>query len=88
MRLLLWWKRLICAVGLGDHLDEFCEQCGRSVDLVWHASDELWAEIVGGPTGVRCPRCFDAECYRRGKFIRWVPCVVRIRLDGDWTPTE
>jgi hypothetical protein len=88
MKLLLGWKRFVCWVGLGDHLLEFCERCGRHVGLVWHASDALWLEIVGEPTGVLCTGCFDDECYRRGKFIRWVPCVVRIRLDGDWVPTE
>lgn len=54
---------------------EICMACGRPVGphtgSWWHAPDELWIEVNGGPVGVRCPPCFTAACQARGYWIHW-----------------
>jgi len=88
MSVLLLLKRLICRLGFGDRLIEFCHACGREVEQVWRAPDSLWRSITGEEEGVRCVPCFDAECYARGCLLRWRPEVAAHRaVDGDWIPT-
>lgn len=85
MNLLLAIKRLICALGFGSRLVEFCQSCGRTVQQTWRSSDELWLEATGKPeVGVRCIPCFDKAHYANGKILRWVPHVAHIRIGGRW----
>lgn len=77
MKLLLWLKLFICKIGYGDRLTEFCQECGRTTDLVWWAPDALWLELTGERHGggVRCTACFDRTATRRGIILRWRPEV-------------
>jgi hypothetical protein len=52
---------------------EICYACGRPVDVVWTAPDELWLRIVGGPGGILCVACFDGLCRSEDTYLRWVP---------------
>lgn len=81
MKLRLWVKRLIVAVGLGDRLVEFCEVCGRRQPLVWWSSDALWLQLNGRVNGAVCPTCFDCEAERQGMILRWVPEVYHVRVE-------
>jgi len=40
-------KRLLCRIGLGSWLTEFCDDCGGKQPLVWWASEPLWLEVTG-----------------------------------------
>ncbi len=86
----LWWsirltvKDLVCAIGLGDRLVEYCERCGRRQPLYWRADNTTWAEVTGYQTpegdnapGVLCPECFDTLAQRCPGIttLRWVPQV-------------
>lgn len=88
-RPLVLLKLAICRLGLAGvvGLVEFCHRCGHRVRDVWWAHPELWREVVcAGDAGVRCLRCFDAECRERGKFISWAPLVTHRRdPQGRWT---
>ena len=44
---------------------EVCQSCGSAVALVWHARDEDWNRVIGGPNGIRCARCFVAEAWEK-----------------------
>lgn len=81
MSALLAIKRLICALGFGDRLVEFCDACGRETDLVWLAPDDLWADITGETTGggAYCTRCFGQACDARGLILRWRPEIAHLR---------
>lgn len=57
---------------------EYCKDCGRTQELVWHAPNELYAEVTGQKNesdmgGVTCPRCFTKRAELLGKFLRWTP---------------
>ena len=52
---------------------EICYDCGKPVEVVWTAANELWNKIIGGPAGILCIRCFDDRCRDEGKYLRWVP---------------
>jgi hypothetical protein len=52
---------------------EICGECGRPVDVVWTADDELWLEVVGQPGGLLCIPCFDTKVERSGLFLCWTP---------------
>lgn len=69
-RLRYWWHRYV-----RRYRYEICRACGRPVGLVWTTEDALWNDVVGGPHGIRCIPCFDAELEHRGLFVRWVPKV-------------
>lgn len=72
-------SRIVCVV-------QFCHRCGRRDGLIWWAPDELWTQIMGGPGGVRCVRCFDRECQERGIGLLWVPRVdARKDAQGRWS---
>ena len=88
-RLLVHLKRALCRLHLAGvvGLVEFCGTCGRRVRDVWWAPDALWREVTGEQHGggVRCIRCFDRECYARGKLLQWSPRVAHERgPDGQW----
>lgn len=54
---------------------EICRTCGgrvgRATGSWWRADDALWAEVVGAPNAVLCPRCFTEAADRRGIPVRW-----------------
>lgn len=61
---------------------EICRDCGLPVSLgiggtYWHAPNELWNLVMGGPDatddpgGCLCPACFTRECERQGIEIHW-----------------
>ena len=51
---------------------EVCMDCTRPYDLVWAAPDALWNEVVGSPTGMLCPDCFDRRCNAKGIYPYFV----------------
>lgn len=84
-RLRLALKRLVCRLGFGSFLIEFCRECGRETPLVWRAPDALWLATTGETEGVRCPECFDVACYRNGQILRWVPEIAHSKdANGNW----
>jgi len=86
MRPLLWLKRVVCAVGLGAWLIEFCDCCGARVRDVWWAHPELWTKVTGNEdAGTLCLRCFAEACYAHGFFVRWTPIATHHRDSlGRW----
>jgi hypothetical protein len=62
-------------------ITEVCWDCGAQVGLYWHASDELWALVMGEPGGLLCVRCFDRRAWDQGRLLRWEPI-----LDGRRQP--
>ena len=44
--------------------EEICESCSAAVAVVWHARDEEWEAVIGGPGGLRCTRCFAAHPHK------------------------
>lgn len=83
--MLLALKRLICWLGFGDRLVEFCDCCGRRPMFVWWAPPALWNEIVGPYEALRCERCFDREARAKGISLRWVPRAEHRCVDGEWS---
>jgi hypothetical protein len=66
-------KDLLCRIGLGSLLIEYCDDCGIRQPLVWWCNDkQLWSEITGG-VGTHCPKCFDARAAKLGIHLRWYP---------------
>jgi len=55
---------------------EFCDACGRRMDLVWHTSDILWKRLVP-EGGCLCTRCFDGRARKQHLLVMW-----RADLDG------
>jgi hypothetical protein len=60
---------------------EICHSCGSAVAAVWHARDEEWEAVVGGPGGIRCVRCFAAEAEQKGIHLAFVT----VSFEEDWT---
>lgn len=65
---------------------EYCNDCGAEQPLVWSASDELYAEVMGidiekGMGGVTCPECFNKRAKAKGISIIWRP-----EEDGRFDP--
>ncbi len=75
MKIRLWIKRLIVAIGFGDRLIEFCDVCGVHQPLSWWADESLWWNLVGKHAGCLCPRCFDERATAAGLFLVWRPEV-------------
>jgi hypothetical protein len=70
----LKFKDLVCRVGLGDWLIEYCDDCGRTQPLVWWCDDpELWLRVKGETGGVLCPECFNQRASLYGIPLRWYP---------------
>lgn len=66
-----WWWRVV-----RRYEWEICDACGRPAarglgDTYWFAPNSLWNEVEGGPNGVRCPPCFDADCRGLNIDISW-----------------
>jgi hypothetical protein len=75
------FKDLLCNVGLGYLLIEYCNRCGRKQPLVWWCKDNaLWIEVNGTSAGALCLECFDSAACRLGYFIRWYPAQEGERL--------
>lgn len=85
----LFLKNLVCQLGFGSWLIEFCEECGNEVEVYWHAPDSLWHLITGKDEGVLCVRCFDDTCRELGFHLQWVPTVNKMRSpSGEWVEPE
>lgn len=78
------FKRAVIWIGLGYlfTLIEFCRDCGIEQPVVWSASDELWAEVMGVRQSPLCPACFDLRLQILGIGVRWVP-QVEYRFDSE-----
>ena len=63
---------------------EICQRCGSAVALVWHASDEDWEKVVGGPGGLRCASCFAAEAREKGIHLAFLA----VPLKDGWTEPQ
>lgn len=48
-----------------------CDACGEDYLLVWYAPNDLWNQINGGPTGKKCPLCFERACEEAGLLLVW-----------------
>lgn len=67
-------KNLMCRIGLGSMLIEYCNACGVRQPLVWWCRDtRLWTKVNGTEGGALCPQCFTEKANRLGIFIRWYP---------------
>lgn len=81
LRLSIKW--LICKLGFGGMLIEYCQDCGIEQPVLWHAENELYSAVSGvsphdasgNISGCLCPRCFDCRAEAKGIFLRWVPEV-------------
>jgi hypothetical protein len=67
-RLRAFWHHVV-----RGYASETCTDCGKRVEVVWLASNELWSEHAGTTKGVLCPGCFDCILERKGIFVRWRP---------------
>lgn len=75
-------KDLVCWLGFGDRLIEYCGDCGIRQPLVWWSPSDLWERITGHATptgdnaaGVLCPRCFDRRAESLGLLLQWRPSL-------------
>jgi Zn finger protein HypA/HybF involved in hydrogenase expression len=71
MRLLV--KNLMCWLGCGDWLTEYCQDCGASQPIVWRADATLWHDVGCEQSTILCPRCFSERAELKGYFIQWSP---------------
>lgn len=72
MRLI--FKNLLCRLGLGGWLIEYCQICGVRQPISWWCqSKELWMHVAGSKNAVLCPTCFDKRAEKLGIFLRWHP---------------
>jgi hypothetical protein len=82
------WSALLRAawlvVGRGYYL-EICQQCGRKVEVVWHADDDLYeAATHARGCGVFCVACFDRLAdATTGSYVVWRP-VIAHPGGGTW----
>lgn len=68
------FKDLLCWMGLGSLLVEYCNRCGVKQPIVWWCRNtELWIKVNGTMAGALCPECFDRGAAELGVFIRWYP---------------
>ena len=67
-------KAILCRIML---VVEYCHDCGRTQPVVWHATDDLWAQVSGHPdgSGVLCPDCFDRRAQAMGMLLLWEPRI-------------
>jgi hypothetical protein len=63
---------------------QICGYCGRSETPIWHADDDLYAQVTEGI--ISCPDCFTDVCRRKGIKLVWRPVRNEDSLDanGDW----
>jgi hypothetical protein len=54
---------------------EICGECGRPVDQVWVAGNQLWRDVMGHDGGLLCIPCFNRKLEKHGCFVRWIPTV-------------
>lgn len=56
-------------------MTEICQRCGKEHNMVWHASDNLWFEVIGKEGGVLCVNCFDllfrTTTEKDRRFLYW-----------------
>ena len=79
-RVRAFWHQVICRYD-----SEICGECGRRVDPVWWADDELWLKVMDNGGGLLCLRCFDSALDEQGIALRWSPVVIR---DDTKEPTR
>ena len=55
-------RALIARIRELEEEGEVCQNCGKKVDLVWHAPDKLWKSVTDfkGGGGILCIGCFEA----------------------------
>jgi hypothetical protein len=63
---------------LRGHETEICYRCGRGVDVVWHAPDELFWRVNGSDVGCLCVGCFDLMAEQQGLVLFWEVAA------GEW----
>lgn len=64
-------KDLLCRVGLGSLLIEYCDDCGIEQPVVWWCKDQaLWNHVTGG-SGSHCPTCFSRRAEELGILVHW-----------------
>lgn len=66
LRVLAKWLLCRCTTVM-----EFCDLCGRDVEVVFRVEDKHWELIIGDPGAVRCLRCFDAAAQEKRVFLQW-----------------
>ncbi len=82
MKMRLWIKHLICLLGFGSTLIEYCHDCGIRQPVYWWCDNSLWSQITGeqpvvgdNMSGILCPACFDQRANVLGLLLKWTPTV-------------
>jgi hypothetical protein len=84
MKLRLLLKNIMCRIGIGDWLIEYCDECGRRQPLVWWCdSQEVYFKVTGDRLGSPCPECFNRIAHERGFFLRWYAVDESARARGE-----
>ena len=51
---------------------ETCMDCLKPVEVVWHAPEDLWLQVIGEKDGTTlCVNCFDKRLLEKGIYKRW-----------------
>jgi hypothetical protein len=66
------FKNLLCRIGLGSWLIEYCGFCGVRQPLAWWVEDDIYKK-VDPDNRTPCPSCFDKRATKLGLFLRWYP---------------
>ncbi len=63
---------------------EVCHSCRSAVALIWAAKNEDWDKVVGGPSGIRCAKCFAAEAEKCGINLAYIAVPLADGWRTDW----
>jgi len=52
---------------------ERCQECGRYVEQVWQAPNDIWEKVTGikDGSGILCINCFNAKAEAQRVFLYW-----------------
>lgn len=59
-----------------EHPEKRCHECG-ALNPSWHAPNELWNRVMGGPNGIICPVCFQAKADAMGIVVHATVDLIR-----------
>ncbi len=67
---------------------EICQSCGSAVTVIWAVKDKDWRELIGGPGGILCPRCFTDRAARRGEAFAFLAVPFTQGWSTEWYDLE
>lgn len=67
---------------MSDREGERCGRCSNRYVVVWAAENDLWNEVEGGPSGMRCPQCFVLDCEARGIYPFFVAFREHVNIES------